>query len=218
MPAIALVDDRRNQRETAALLIRRRLPEGWQVLDHDPLPTLDQYLPWIAEEEIKAIVLDERLHEEVNLQPADVGYDGHDVVEFLRAHMPSFPIFVLTSFPRDDDIQARFGKVEEIIDRREFASRADAYTERMVRSAVRFTEEFEGELSRLGELAATIAQGSASAAEVQEAEAIRTKLSIAFPMKPLTDRDAWLKELEGTIGALEKIVNEAEGDAVDKDR
>ena len=119
MPAIGVVDDRSTQRRQLVRGIDTSdvLPEGWRSLGINPLNTITEYPNWINENDVAALVLDERLQEQQADVEVHVNYDGHDVVDYLRKTIPDFPIFIVTAAPNDPGLGERFAAVEDIINR-----------------------------------------------------------------------------------------------------
>ncbi len=211
MPAIGLIDDRREHRTTARHLLEEGLGSGWRVVDTEPLPRLEDYPSWIHENQIAVLVLDERLHEQALDSEGHVDYDGHSLVDFFRLTDASFPIFILTSFREDDEVQQRFGAVEDIIRRTDFmdADLAKQYAARMVRAAHRFLQTFERELAKLSETAARVASGTADTEDLQMVKALQSKIGLAFP-QGLSDRSNWISSIEGKLVEFAALRREIE--------
>lgn len=200
MPTIGIIDDRSKQRETLKRSLDLELLEGWNSIDEDPLPRLEDYPRWLMENDICVLLLDEKLHEQVS-----VDYDGHDVVNFLRRKLPTLPIFVITAYSTEDELLKSSKDVEDIISKREFPKNANRYVSRIIRSAQRFLESFQKELSELAKLSKKIAQGKSNKRDKEKVEAIQNKISLAFPYDALASRSEWLSEFESKLKDLEKM-------------
>ena len=122
MPVIGVVDDRVDARSVAVDSLSLALPEVWEVVPSDPLPSLSDYPSWIGANKLSVLIIDERLNEATTSDEGAVNYFGHDLVKYLRKRMESFPLFVVTSYPDDEDLRLRFGDVEDIIDRKDFSN------------------------------------------------------------------------------------------------
>jgi CheY-like chemotaxis protein len=215
MNNIAIVDDRIDNRQTLKRLIESFIEKDWYVIDLDPFPKLEDYYSFIIEEEISAIVLDERLHEQACGGNCKVDYNGHNLVEFLRKHFPEFPIFVVTSYPDDDELLEKFKDVEDIIERTKFSKQAEKFVPRITRSAQRFLEAYQRELTELSQIAEKIALGNSSDEDTDKAKAIRAKVGLAIPSesfvinaKTLDEIESKLKELSLVHEKIEKSLNE----------
>lgn len=95
MAAIGVIDDREEERQIIVDGIT--LGQGdnsWNVVDDNPLAGLDEYLAWISQNKICSLVIDELLDEKVNNGSA-VDYKGHNLVDYIRQHFPTLPIFVV---------------------------------------------------------------------------------------------------------------------------
>lgn len=209
MPAIGIIDDRKDIRETLRMSVNLELNAPWKTLDIHPLKSLEEYLSWITENEIAVMLLDERLHEQGLKGKNSVNYDGHDLVDYLRKRFKTLPIFVITAFSDDEDLQQRFGEVEGIISRQEFTEKAKVFVARFIRAGQKFVETFEAELQELSEKAQKIAQGKATKSDKQRAMAIREKMNMAFPLEEYTDRNEWLVKFENKLKELEKATSRA---------
>lgn len=210
MPAMGIIDDRNDLRETLLRRIDNELQGEWFIVAIAPLAEMQDYPGWIAEYDIAVILLDERLNEQIEVDGEYVGYDGHDLVEFIRRHLPTLPIFVITSYKDDEELTKKFGDVEDIIERNEFFKRADEYVPRFLRSGQKFLEVFQGELTELADKADKIAKGEATVEDIQRVNAIRARIGLAFPCEPLSDRSLWLKKVEEKIEEFKQLHREVE--------
>src|SRR5882724_7227033 len=153
MPTLAIIDDRKDVRQTLARNITTDLPKPWSVLQSDPLPKMSDYSSWISENEVAAVILDERLQEQVaGRKKSHVSYSGHELAKELRKYWPSLPIFMVTTHRTDSALQDPKNEVdfEEIFNREDFYQRSTIYTERIVRSAQRFLDTYQEELASMG--------------------------------------------------------------------
>lgn len=206
MERIAVVDDRNDHRETIRRNLSTCLPDGWECIDSRPLMDPGAYLPWLAMEAVRVLIIDERLHEDSGGGGTNVQYAGHELVTFLRGHLPSLPIVVVTTYPEDPDLLEAFGAVDEIIDRDEFNAEIEQYSVRLVRHGTRFSEERDRHLAELGELSARIAGGLGSAEDRSRAHELQTSLAIAVsPLEP-SSRDLVLDKIESSLGRLERAL------------
>lgn len=207
MPVLAIVDDRRGARETVERNLELYLPEEWGLLGVAPLGTVEHYPAWIAENEIAAVIFDERLHEAAADSEAHVSYDGHDAVDFLRQAMPTLPIFLVTSYERDTEVAKRHGAVEDIISRAAFNRDPAKHLERILRSAQRYLENYESQLSEIGEISQRLATSEAAAGDIQRLHALREAIGLPFSSE-VESRAEWLEQVEKLIEEWEVIRNE----------
>lgn len=206
MPNIVIIDDRKDHRETLKAILDVQLIEGWKSIDINPLPTLEDYPSWIAENDISVILLDERLDEQIEAKTAD--YRGHDFVDFIRGGFPTLPIYVITSYPNDDDLKKRFRDVEEILPRSKFSERAEDYVPRIIRAGQKFLETYQKELAELSDKANKIAKGEATKEDIEKAKAIRLKIGCAFPSATYSEHSELLAKLDKKLKELEKLKEE----------
>ncbi len=211
MSVIGIVDDRDDVRAIMIDNVRLALPDGWEAIDIPPWNTLDNYPSWISQEEIVALIIDERLNEVANANGA-VDYEGHDLVDYMRQHMPEFPIFVVTSYKEDaPELGERFKDVEDIIERNNFYERSGDYIPRIIRAGQRYLQTFEQELAELADFAKRSAAGEdISTGEYERAKAIQTKIETAFPIENIASRGEWLSQMEQLIAELETLKTDIE--------
>lgn len=206
MPTIAIIDDRQEQRETLKHLIDLDENGTWQTLDIDPLPSLDNYIPWIRENDVAVILLDEKLNEITHT----VNYSGHNFVDYIRARNKELPIFIITSFADDDAIKARFKDVEDIIQRGVFVKDPDNYIQRFIRSGQRFMEAFEENLSELAKISKKVVANEATREDIEKVNAIREKMEIEFNIDSLTQKNDLINQFSEQLSEFEQIKKEIE--------
>jgi CheY-like chemotaxis protein len=205
MPTIAIIDDRKDHRSTIKRLVDTELLGDWDSSEVAPLADLEDYPSWLTENEVAVILLDERLNEQRTKGKNLSNYEGHHLVEFIRQHLPTLPIFVITSYPDDQELKKKFKDVEEIIVRQEFARKAAEYVPRFLRSGQRYLEAFHKELRELADSADKIARGKATKGDIERVKAIQAKIGMIFPCDSLKNRCEWTDELESNLKKLEKL-------------
>jgi DNA-binding NtrC family response regulator len=206
VPSIVFIDDRLDIRESIADLLQLAADElGWRVFHIDPLPNIQDYRGWIAEEEIAVVLTDERLHEIAPQSGGNpVSYEGHDLVERLRGWYPSLPIYVVTAYPHEGPFHERFGEVEDVIHKDMLTTAPNQYVERFVRAGSRFIEEHQKDLARLSTLSRKVARGHAEADEIEEMHALQERVGMAF-VDDTPTRSEYLTTMESKIEQLEEL-------------
>ena len=201
MPNIAIIDDRDADRGTLVRQVERELRDfdNWDVIESRPLPSIDDYAPWLTEHEVASLVLDERLHED-----SAVGYEGSEVAQHLRQRFPTLPIYIITAYKGDHDLESRAGEVEDVISRSEFGTKPAPFVERFVRAGTKFYEENRAELERLAVLSGKAASGSANEEELSELRGLQAKLGLPY-MEDVPARSRWLDQFEVTLKGLEEV-------------
>ena len=205
MPAIGIVDDRKDQRVTITRQIGVHLPkeQNWEAIDIAPLKRIGDYPSWIAENNISVLTIDERLHEAAEESTEAADYSGHEVVDYLRAKFKTLPIYIISAFSDDEAVQRRCSSVEGIFDRTDFSSHAELYVTRFVRLGTKFYQENRQELERLAELSRKIARGVATPDEIAEAGGLQ--LSQSLPFEPFQARSEWLTKMEQAVADLSDL-------------
>lgn len=213
MATVAVIDDRSEPRTTLARLLEMSLSSisgEWVTINAPPLPQLQDYPGWLAENEVAALILDERLQEQTEDAEGHVDYDGHELVDFLRDRDLDLPLYVITAVPDDPDLGKRFGRVEAIIGRDEFREKAPAFAERIARSGLRFLEEHQARLAEIADRSTRIAMGSASTEDVGRLRALQEALRIPLESEGLIDQGQWLHDLDNQVKRLEGLKEEIE--------
>lgn len=202
MPAIGIVDDRKDLRETLSRRINLFLPKNqdWEVVDTAPLVDIGDYSSWIAENGISGLIVDELLSErsEESSLPAD--YSGHDVVDVVRPLYVSMPIGIITSYADTEALQRRRADVEFILSRTQFEAEARNHVLQFVRAGTKYYQENRYELERLAELSRKIARGVATDEEIRESGGLQ--LSQSLPFQPLQLRSDWITKMEQAVNEL----------------
>ena len=211
MTSIGVIDDRNEERQIIVSGIRfGKNDDAWNIVDSKPLTKLEEYPAWIGQNKICALVIDELLDEKINGGTA-VEYKGHDLVDFIRQHFPTFPIFVVTSYSNDPSLRERFKDVEDIVERQIFSSNYKDYVPRIIRAAQQYLNVFQEELSELALFAQRVATGEAvSDNEQARAQAIQTKLDIAYSINAISDISNWLDGASEIVEKIEELRKEIE--------
>ena len=136
---------------------------------------------------------------------------------FRSKYFPTFPIFIITAYPGDQELLDRFKDVEDIIVRTEFNENYRNYVPRVLRSAQKYLDTFENELSELSKIAAKIAHGKYDDSERERLNAIQAKIGFAFPTETFIQRSELLDKCEKILKQLEgfkkRIDDETKGGA-----
>jgi hypothetical protein len=204
MEKILIVDDNKDQRETNRIrlqLFLRQLNSSLEVVDIFPFDKFNPYLSYIENENVIAIVLDEKLYNDSQPDKAPVEYNGSDIVSFLRTVYKYIPIFTLTNFPEDQILQDKINEYDYIFSKKEFTIKQ---VEIIQRACQRFLLENQKELSEFNDLTIKIASGLANNDEVEKLKAIQQKLNLPTDYS-LQNREEWLQEFEEQIRALESL-------------
>lgn len=204
MEKIAIIDDNKEQRETLRIALKLYLKKreaSFEVIDIFPFDTYEEYYPWITDENICALIFDERLHNDSENGLGPVGYRGNELVIKIRERYKDIPIFTVTAHIDDEELQARFNEFEYIISRANFD---DKYVDIIIRASQRYLKENQKELSEFDDLTKKIAAGEGDPAMLERLKALQLKLHIPL-MTNLQDREDWLDEYDKQIKSLEEI-------------
>jgi len=204
MAKIAIIDDNKDQRETYAIRLKQFLKElnsDIQVVESFPFEKPSDYYGFIDIEEISAIIVDEKLHNDSQPDKPPVGYNGSDLVIYIRERYKYIPFFTLTNFPEDQVIQEKVNEYDYIFSKKDFTIKQ---VEIIQRACQRYFNENQKELSMYNDLTRKIASGNIEKGDIEKLKALQEKLQIPVSTD-LSDREEWLKEYEKQIESLEEI-------------
>lgn len=204
MPKITIVDDRKDFRTTLkrkieAFFIKSKLKD-WEVMDISPFQNKSEYFPWLLENDVVVLILDERLQENIE-ESESVNYKGSELIEEIRRHLKEFPVYAITNYSRDPDLQSKFPLFDEILDRDSFYSKADEYITRFIRSGQRYIQSHNKILTRISELSQKLAVGDATNEETLELRGLQEGLNLSSV--EIIDREAWLHKYQEKLDELE---------------
>ena len=206
MPKITIVDDRKDFRTTLkrkieAFFIKSKLKD-WDVMDISPLQNKSEYFTWLLENDVVVLILDERLQENIE-ESESVNYKGSELIEEIRRHLKEFPVYAITNYSRDPDLQSKFPLFDEILDRDSFYSKADEYITRFIRSGQRYIQSHNKILTRISELSQKLAVGDATNEETLELRGLQEGLNLSSV--EIIDREAWLHKYQEKLDELDKL-------------
>lgn len=210
MAKIAIIDDNKDQRGTYAIRLKQFLKElnsDIQVIDIFPFEKPSDYYGFIDAEKIAAIIVDEKLHNDSQPDKPPVGYNGSDLVMYIRERYKYIPFFTLTNFPEDQVLQEKVNEYDYIFSKKDFTIKQ---VEIIQRACQRYLAENLKELSMYNDLTRKIASGDkVDKDDIEKLKALQEKLQIPVSTD-LTDREEWLKEYEKQIASLEEIKSKLE--------
>jgi len=211
MPQIAIIDDNPEQSSTLKKTLDHYLQKfgsDLTVIIQYPYADIEQYFDFINQNEICVLILDERLNDQTTPEGAPVDYKGNELVGELRKKLKDIPIFMVTTYSPDDDLLAKFSEFEYILTRGEITEEADGYkfVPIIIRSAQRYLDANNEELSEFNELTQKVAAGNSDPSLIQRLEALQVKLEL--PNSGFDDRKVWLDEYENHIKELEALKND----------
>lgn len=175
--------------------------EDWQIAVTAPLTDLNEYLDWILDNDITAVILDEKL------QNAGVTYGGHEVLDLIKSKFP-LPVFVVTEFKDDPDLETRFEKATDIIGKPEWARERTRFAGRVLSSAKDYSDVYVSKHMEMDALADKVAKNAASEDEKKRLEALRDQVHLPLTKEDAT-REEILNEFETSVNLLEDLVTKA---------
>jgi hypothetical protein len=206
MSKIGILDDRPGEIATATSIISRNLNDSkWSVVKVPLLATPARVVEWLAHEGVNVLVADQVLNDDANHQ--QVKYQGTDVVNEVRRHIPDLPVYMLTAFPKNPDVAPNLPRIEEMVLRGELGKRASVLVPRMMRAGETFERRHRELLSRLSELSQKKATDLLTKSEEKELKSLQMSLALADTS---ASREKLLPELEREVKKLADLQAKAE--------
>jgi CheY-like chemotaxis protein len=196
MPAIAIVDDRKDDRETIGRVVRSTLKklketDSWSVVSDEPPLKERDVLQWLDENDATVLVTDWKLNEGARGKRI-VNYEADTLIQEIRSKRPNFPIFVITGF--ESEARNHLSEVENIFSRQDFTRNAGTVVPQMLRAGLRRYEEQRDLLVRMDALARLVATGKASAKHRRELKGLQGYFQVELPA--IISLDAVLNDFE----------------------
>ena len=210
MPSIAIVDDRKNDRETIGRVVRSTLKklkqtDSWSVVSDEPPSKERDVLQWLDENDATVLITDWKLNEGAKGQRV-VNYEADRLISEIRTKRPNFPIFVITGF--ESEARTHLKEVENIFSRQDFTRNADTVVPQMLRAGLRRHEEQRDLLVRMDALARLVATGKASAKHRKELKGLQGYFQAELPT--IISLDTVLNNFEGAKRKAETLREQVE--------
>lgn len=218
MASIAILDDRKDDRETIERVVRSTLKKlkestSWSVVSDEPPSKERDVFHWLDENDATVLVTDWRLNEGARGKRV-VNYEADRLIQEIRAKRPTFPIFLITGFESEARIHLK--EVENIFSRQYFAKNADTVIPQMLRAGRRRYDEQRELLTRMDVLARRVAGGGASAAQRKDLKSLQGYFQAELPTilsidKVLDEFQGAKREAEALRQKVEKRLKKAKG-------
>lgn len=211
MSQIAIIDDNPEQSGTLKKFLQHylnRFGSDLIVIDQYPFANIELYFDFIHENDVCVLILDEKLNDQATPEGGPVSYKGNELVSELRKKLKDFPIFMVTTFSTEAELVAKTSEFEYILSRAEITQDDDGYkyVPIIIRSAQRYLDSNNEELSEFNKLTKRVAAGDRDPEIVKRLEALQVKLEL--PSTGFDDRKIWLDEYEDHIKELEVLKND----------
>lgn len=215
MKKLAIIDDRPSDRELVEeamndAISELSLSDQWGVLASEPLASADDYSPWIIDNSVDVLIIDERLFEASNGVLLS-GYLGSDVVEQLRHTQKGITIIGVSADSESEGLTDKFGLFDDILAREKLIEKPTLYFQRFVRMQENFLEENASKIAELSGLSEKIATGTANTEEIERARALQEGLALPLTTPLLADRNQWLNTYKASIDNVEAVETQIRG-------
>lgn len=183
MPAIAIVDDRKDKLETMhrvvfSTLKKLKETKTWSVVAEGPPPNERDVLHWLDESDATVLVSDWKLNEGGKSERV-VNYEADRLIREIRTKRPNFPIFVVTGF--EPEARAHLKDVENVFNRDHFTRNVEIILPQILRAGLRRYEGQRELLTRMDALARRVAGGTASKKEQTELKGLQGYFQVELP-------------------------------------
>ncbi len=209
MQNFLIVDDNKEQSETVQSHIQYELEKlhaiDFGVICIFPFEKVEEYFDFMNDSNICVLIVDEKLNDQSNEQGETVDYLGHNLVTVIRERNKDLPIYTITNYSDDSDVQGALSEYDQIISRKNFYNTPEKYVAVMFRAASKFVDRYTNILSELTKLSQEIASGDNSSEKRERIKALQTALEL--PLLGFDDRLNWLNEYEQQLSEL-KILRE----------
>lgn len=211
MPNIAIIDDNTEQSSTLATTMSHYLKDlnsDLNVITQTPFENFPDYFPFIQNNDVCVLILDEKLNVVAEEGRNPVIYLGNELVVKLREQLKDFPIFMVSNYIQDDDLQEKFDQFDNMFTRSDLTEDADGkkFIPIIVRSAQRYLKSNNAELSEFNQLTQDIASGDQDPSKMERLRALQVKLQI--PFTAFDDRAGWLDKYQEHISELDELEKE----------
>ena len=214
MITIGIMDDKKERKDSfkdaIELYLKKSKREGVEVIDCEPLEHKEDYITWINQNDIAALIIDEKLAE-VPLEATgkSCGYEGHDMAETLRTYESTIPIHVVTSAKNYDELEENRELFENVLPRADFLKDRDTWTEIFIRSGQQYYKEREKLFLRIAELSKLIVNKTATEENINELMALQQFFQIPLYNEEMMKREDLISEFRSDLENLERLNNEA---------
>ena len=203
MPAIAILDDRKSDRETIARVVNSTLKklketDHWNVVSEEPPLREKDVIRWLDENDATVLVSDWKLNEGAKSNRV-VNYEADRLINEIRSKRKTFPIYVITGF--ETEARTHLKDVENVFSRKEFTKNAETYVPQMIRAGLRRYDEQRELFANMDSLARKVAAGTSSAKEKKELKSLQGFFQ--------EDLDAIIS-LDGVLTEFEQVVQQAD--------
>jgi hypothetical protein len=211
MPNIAIVDDRKNDRDTVTKVVASTLKamkqdaDGWGVISDAPPSDQHDIVAWLDENDAMVLVTDWKLNEG-SKNNRIVDYEADKLIKEVRAKRPTFPIYVITGFEKE--ARAYLKDVEGVLSRNDFTKTVGSVVPQMVRAGRRRYEEHRTLFRRMDVTARRVASGKATAKEKKELESLQGFFQAELPV--VVGLDSVLSDLEATSTRAKELRTKVE--------
>lgn len=206
MATIAIIDDNAEISESLKIALEQHLENlnnSFKVITKFPFMDINQYFDFIDQNNVCVLILDERLNNQSNDLNGPVDYKGNQLVTVIRERLKDFPIFSITTYSDDTDLQSKLSEFEFILQRDKFVEEGENYVPIIIRAAQRYLESNLHELNEFNILTKEIAGGNSNPEKIKRLQALQVKLEL--PITVFDDRKIWLDQYEAHIKELEEI-------------
>lgn len=192
---IAFIDDEPKHLRT----YKRRANDHFDIVDIELVEELTLLINSIIDNKLNAVVVD------FNLTAADVRYTGADIVDALSIRLPDLPVFMLTAF--EDNAEINVYDVNKIYVKEDYFSNSDRLNKRIKLQINHYLNNIKIKQDRISFLLSKLKEKKLSIQEEEELLELDDYIESSFMGVSTVPKD--LKRISNSE-LLNKLVNNAD--------
>lgn len=200
-PIIFVIDDQLTQRQMLQWDLRDLFEGEYEIVPLEALEQMDGYYKLLDHPDVLGLLIDQRLNE----PGISTVFTGIDLAKYLRGAFPEMPIFLITGYDPDDQVESSdAGAVDAVVHKKELRAgtpEAERFKQRFLRQSKRYTESLTEWQRQFRDLLARRLQGTISNEE--EAILVQMETERLIPTQAAEDGD--VAKLDKQIKALENM-------------
>ncbi len=207
---ILIIDDDKEE----AIRIKKKLDRASLGLELDfiiqtpeEIKDISEYFFLINSLPASSILIDQRLGVK-----SKANYTGLKLANILRAVLPMFPIFILTKWVKEDNLEKQGYDVDDVMDKFKMLETPTTYLGRIIRAMSRYENAKTKQNKRMQELIAASLSRELSQEETYELVNIRAEIGISTLGREIEMAELTRIRIENkkdVLDALKRLVDEA---------
>lgn len=209
---VLIVDDDQREAFHASRHLLEAAPDaGMECIVRGPDDVGDEgdYLELVDALPASAVLIDQRLGE-----TSSAPYSGLHLAQTLREVQPMLPIFILTKYAREDELEAKGFIVDDVMSKSMLRDNPATYVGRLLRAMKRYEDARGAQGRRMRELIAKSVTTDLTAVETNELILLRADIGISRlgrEVELAREAQHHLDHKKDILAALDKLIEEKRG-------